>query len=155
MVEVWGRPVHFHSVGRGAPVLLLHGSGSLGQEILAAFPPLQGLRWVAPDRPGYGFSAALPGCEDPLTQARWTRAFLDALGLDRAHVVAHSLACGAALCLAGRSPDRVARLVLIAPFCRPTPHRWIAGSAPRRRPAGRRRDPHAGAAADHALARPA
>ena len=45
---------------RGTPALLLHGLGSLAQEILT---PLRlhapGRTFVAPDRPGYGFSEPL------------------------------------------------------------------------------------------------
>jgi pimeloyl-ACP methyl ester carboxylesterase len=128
MVEVWGRRVHVHGVGEGAPVLLLHGNGSLGEEILSWLPPTPGHRWIAPDRPGYGWSDPLPkGCQDPLTQAAWADALLEALGIGRAHVVAHSIGSAAALCLAAIRPERVAGLVLMAPFCRPTPHRWKLG----------------------------
>lgn len=125
-VRVWGLRVHYHSIGEGAPVLLLHGNGSLGEEILSCFPQHSGIRWIAPDRPGYGFSDALPsGHDDPLTLAAWAADLMTALGVARARVVAHSLAAGAALCLAGAKPDRVRQLVLLAPFCRPTPHRWM------------------------------
>lgn len=112
------------SAGEGAQVILLHGNGSLGEEILSAFPVVPGVRWIAPDRPGYGYSQALPaGHEDPLTQAAWLRVFLESLGIRRATIVAHSISAGLAVAFASAYPDRVARLVLLAPFCRPTPHR--------------------------------
>lgn len=109
-------------------MLLLHGNGSLGEEILSCFPEIAGVRWIAPDRPGYGFSQPLEnGNEDPVTMGKWAAAFLDEIGIRHATVVAHSIAAGAALCLSGDMSRRVARLVLLAPFCRPTPHRWMLG----------------------------
>lgn len=123
-VSVWGLLVHFVSAGEGEPVILLHGNGSLGEEILSAFPVVPGILWIAPDRPGYGYSQALPaGHEDPLTQAAWLRVFLERLGIHSATIVAHSIAAGLAIAFASAYPDRVVRLVLLAPFCRPTPHR--------------------------------
>jgi pimeloyl-ACP methyl ester carboxylesterase len=127
-VTVWSRKVHYHTSGSGPAVLLLHGNGSLGEEILSSFARHHGLSWVAPDRPGYGLSEPLDkGHEDPGTMARWALALMDALKLERVTLVAHSIAAGAALCLAARAPRRVGRLVLLAPFCRPTPHRWMLG----------------------------
>lgn len=126
-VRVWDRPVHVLERGAGRPVLLLHGCGSLAQELISAMPEAPGLRWIAPDRPGYGFSAPLHDRHGPVEQGEWALALLDALGIARAHVVAHSIATGAALALARHAPRRLDRLVLLAPFCRPTPHRWMPG----------------------------
>lgn len=126
VISVDGRGVHYHSLGHGLPVVLLHGNGSLGEEILRAFPEVPGLRWIAPDRPGYGYSAPLrDGRNDPQGLARWLGRFIEALSVGRCGLVAHSLAAGAALCLAQRSPRRLTGLVLLAPFCRPTPERWM------------------------------
>jgi pimeloyl-ACP methyl ester carboxylesterase len=125
-VRVHGRAVHLHDHGEGEPVLLLHGNGSIGQEILSFLPPTPGVRWIAPDRPGYGFSARLPrDRRDPPSLADWCAALLDALRAPRVRVVAHSIAAGTAVHLAARRPERVERLVLLAPFCRPTPHRLM------------------------------
>lgn len=127
-ITVQGRTVHHHVTGDGPPVLLLHGNGSLGEEILSPFRCCAGRTWIAPDRPGYGFSEALDrDHQDPEALACWTLAFLDALALERVTLAAHSLAAGAALCLAAQAPERIQHLVLLAPFCRPTPHRWMIG----------------------------
>lgn len=128
LVQIDGRPVHVLCQGRGEPVLLLHGNGGLGEEILAPFAHRRGIRWIAPDRPGYGYSAPLrAGGGDPLAQARWVLALIARLGLPPPHVVAHSIAAGVALCLASSFPYRLRSLTLVAPFCRPTPHRWMPG----------------------------
>jgi ferritin-like metal-binding protein YciE/pimeloyl-ACP methyl ester carboxylesterase len=127
-VVVLGRSAHFLQSGSGPPVVLFHGNGSLGQEILSAFGATAGLTWIAPDRPGYGFSQPLPvGAHDPIMLADWLAEFGDAIGVRTFGLVAHSLSAGAALCFASRYPDRVRFLTLIAPFCRPTPHRWMLG----------------------------
>jgi pimeloyl-ACP methyl ester carboxylesterase len=127
-IRVMGHEVHYHDIGEpdGVPVLLLHGNGSIAEEVLRALPVPRGFRWIAPDRPGYGFSAPLPDrLSGPLRQAAWLDAFLDRVKVPQVIIVAHSLAAGVALCFAGRRPDRVSRLILLAPFCRPTPHRWM------------------------------
>lgn len=122
LLRVAGRCAHVLEVGRGPPVLLLHGLGGLAQEILAPLEPLADrFRLVALDRPGYGHTDALPAhAMAPHRQARWLVAALDRLGLDRPLVVAHSLGAATALCLALDHPGRVAGLVLIGPFVRPT-----------------------------------
>ncbi len=127
-VSTLGRTSHVVSRGQGQPVLLLHGNGSLGEEILSAFPEVKGIAWIAPDRPGFGQSDPLPeGAQDPLSQAVWLEGLMAALGVDKATVVAHSLATAAALALATARPARVSRLVLLSPFCRPTPERAMLG----------------------------
>lgn len=127
-VRLWGGQCHILTRGQGQPVLLVHGCGGAGEEILRAFPETDGIRWIAPDRPGYGRSDALPGrAADPATTAGWLADLMKALGLGTATVVAHSLSAGSASILAATRPDLVGRLVLLAPFCRPTPHRWMPG----------------------------
>lgn len=123
-----GRTVHVLRQGSGPPVLLLHGNGGLGEEILAPFAAHVGVDWIAPDRPGYGYSQTLQsGRIDPMTQARWNIDLIDRLGLSAVHVVAHSIAAGQALCMASRFPHRIRSVTLLAPFCRPTPPRWMPG----------------------------
>ena len=112
----------------GAPALLLHGLGSLGQEILAPLRDVSpGRFFVAPDRPGYGFSDPLPHNPGPIGQAHWLRALIDALRCGPPVIVAHSIAAGTALAFAALYPDRLRGLVLIAPFCRPTRHAAMLG----------------------------
>jgi pimeloyl-ACP methyl ester carboxylesterase len=122
LVRAGGQAVHLLVRGEGPPLLLLHGLGGLAQEVMAPLTPLAGrFRLIAPDRPGYGYSDPLPAAAmRPAGQAAWIAALLDRLGIGRAGIVAHSLGAAPALALALDRPERVAGLVLLAPFCRPT-----------------------------------
>jgi pimeloyl-ACP methyl ester carboxylesterase len=77
------------------------------------------------DRPGHGWSARLGGraASSPERQAEWIRAALACRGVDRAIVVAHSLAGVLGLAMALNAPGFVRGLVLLAPVSHP----WIGG----------------------------
>lgn len=107
----WGRP--------DAPTwLALHGwldnaasYTRLAPRLVAALD----IRLVAIDFAGHGESAPLPGRHD---YALWDYCHdlldaLEALGLERAPVLAHSLGAGVACLVAGALAERVERLVLI------------------------------------------
>lgn len=119
--------VHFHCRGEGIPVLMLHGCGSLGEEMLRAFMPVDGLRIIAPDRSGYGLSHNF-GSEpdgDPQAQAQTVARLLSFLGTGPVTVVAHSLGSAVALWLASDHPHLVRNVLFLAPFCRPSREAWL------------------------------
>jgi pimeloyl-ACP methyl ester carboxylesterase len=123
-LSVGNRTVHLIEEGEGPPVVILHGCGSLAQEVFAAmatrFPDR---RLIAIDRPGYGLSDPLdPLACGPIAQGAWLTDVLDALGLDRIVLAAHSIGSAPALVQALARPERLDGLLLVAPFCRPTPH---------------------------------
>ncbi len=98
------------------PVLCLHGSpGSarnfedLGPRLAAA-----GFEVWSLDLPGFGRSVGPVGGYSILAHARATLAAMDALGLERVHLVAWSMGGGVALHLADLAPQRVASIALIA-----------------------------------------
>jgi len=103
--------------GTGPPVLLLHGLGATKASFLPTVAALADHhRAIAIDLPGHGDSAK------PLRAPYHAKYFagavvavLDALGLDRADVVGNSMGGRVALELGLRHPDRVRRLVLLAP----------------------------------------
>jgi pimeloyl-ACP methyl ester carboxylesterase len=108
-----------------APVaLLIHGLGSVGQEMMAALRASlcrQGFRVVAVDRPGYGLSdPALKLAQGPIAQAAWLSDRLNGLGIEPRVIVAHSFGAAVGLCYA-RARQKPPAMVLINPFCRPTP----------------------------------
>lgn len=126
-INVHGRRIHFLEEGDElAPsVVLLHGCGSLAQEVVAPFRGT-GLHIVAPDRPGYGFTEPLPpGHRGPLAQSVWLEQLIEALQLHEITLAAHSIGCAPLLLLADRRPDLVKSIFLMAPFCRPTPEQTM------------------------------
>lgn len=117
-VEVGGRHVSFLGGPSGepnaVPFVCIHGAGgaaSMWPQVHVAFRDERAV--YAPDLPGHGRSATLDG---EITLARYADAvtrFLDAVGIDRAVVVGHSMGGGVALLLALDEPGRVAGLVLV------------------------------------------
>jgi pimeloyl-ACP methyl ester carboxylesterase len=94
-------------------VLLLHQTPRSWMEYREVLPLLGArLHAIAPDTPGFGASAPLAG---PPAIEGWAAAFielLDALSIERAHVVGHHTGGVIALHLAASAPGRVASLVL-------------------------------------------
>ncbi len=123
IIETGREQIHMLESGSAGenPVVLLHGCGSIAEEVMMPFSG-RGLHIIAPDRPGYGFSSALPAGErGPRGQSFWLERFLEALELDEIVLAAHSIGCAAALHLAARRPDLLKGLFLISPCCRPVP----------------------------------
>jgi pimeloyl-ACP methyl ester carboxylesterase len=119
---VGGRDVHAVTAGAGPDVVLLHGLGGIAEEVMAPLAFLaRDYRLTAIDRPGYGSSAPLPPAEMAQDrQAEWLADALAAFCVRRPVLVAHSVAAGVALWFALRHPDRLAGVVLVSPYCRPT-----------------------------------
>jgi pimeloyl-ACP methyl ester carboxylesterase len=121
-LRIRGRECHVLDQGHGPPILVLHGLGSVAEEIALPLRPLTGrYRLIIPDRPGYGSSSSLhQPLLRPEDQVTWLRGIVQRTGIRRPIIVAHSIGSAVALCYALRFPTQVAGLVLIAPFCRPT-----------------------------------
>ena len=118
MVEANGLRFRVEDRGSGAPVVLLHGwpdTSRLWRRQIDALTAA-GYRAIAPDLRGRGHSDrpsqvsdyALSSTVQDLT------GILDALGVQRAHVVGHDWGAVAAWLVASLAPDRVDRLVAIS-----------------------------------------
>ena len=111
--------------GSGRTIVMLHGLGATKIEFLptlAAMAPA-GWRIVALDLPGYGDTdKPFPAPYDAAFFSKWVVATLDALGIDRTHVLGHSMGGRVALEVGLQAPDRTDRLVLMTPSMA-----WIAG----------------------------
>ncbi len=115
-IEVNGLRARYLEEGSGPAVLLLHGA-SLGSSADVWAGNLRdlashGLRVIAPDLPGFGLTDN-PSDHSLGFRARFVVAFLDALGIDRAHIVGHSQSGQIAVRLAIDEPDRVGRIAVL------------------------------------------
>jgi pimeloyl-ACP methyl ester carboxylesterase len=115
-VRADGLTLSCYALGKGDPILLLHGLGASKITWLPVLAPLaQRYRVIAPDLPGHGESDKPRHEYTPRFYARVVRHLMDALGIERAAVVGNSLGGRVALELALRSPGRVAAMALLDP----------------------------------------
>jgi pimeloyl-ACP methyl ester carboxylesterase len=116
-VTVGSPPVRLRvqELGSGEPVLFVHGTGGPGAYFAPLLRELHGFRCLVLDRPGWGLSAPVDFSGRPYRTvvAELLRETLDALGIDRAHLVGGSIGNLWALRLAQAHPARVDRLVLV------------------------------------------
>lgn len=116
-VDAGGDCIHYVEQGHGPPVLLIHGAFGSGTRFIT-----NGLgttlsahhRVIAPDSLGHGGSDAP---HDPARYSARRRAYhlasvLDALDVDRVHVVGYSMGGWMASALAAYHPDRIASLAI-------------------------------------------
>jgi len=107
--------------GDGEPVLLVHGVAAWAENWALAMPALAsaGYRAIAVDLPGFGKSARARGARyfdaPDAYYVRFVRDVLDALELQRVHLVGHSMGGAIAAVAAGVMPERFASLSLVAP----------------------------------------
>ena len=95
------------------PVLLLHGQPGAASDWEHVRASIDGnARTIAFDRPGWDGRS---GVRDLAGNASAARTVLDRAGVARATVVGHSLGAAVAAWLAWSSPERIGRLVLVAP----------------------------------------
>jgi lipase len=94
-------------------VLAIHGITASHRAWIAVADRLPDVQIVAPDLRGRGGSRSLPGPFGMARHAADAVALLDALGIDRAHVVGHSMGAFVAMRLAELYPDRVLSLTLV------------------------------------------
>jgi pimeloyl-ACP methyl ester carboxylesterase len=115
-IVLHGRTVAYRIGGCGPLLVLIHGITSNSSTWDRVLPKLARRYTVlAPDLLGHGRSDKLRGDYSVGAHANTIRDLLDALGYRRATFVGHSLGGGVAMQLAYQYPERVERLVLVAP----------------------------------------
>ncbi|MET0931354.1 MAG: alpha/beta fold hydrolase, partial [Aeromicrobium sp.] len=109
--------VRFHYLdwgGNGEPLLLLAGLGCTAHVFAELAPHLSDrFRVIALTRRGHGPTDQVSGGHALADAAEDARRLLDTLGIDRAHVVGHSMGGGEVSALAARHPGRVASVIYL------------------------------------------
>ncbi|MNZ61129.1 2-hydroxy-6-oxo-6-phenylhexa-2,4-dienoate hydrolase [compost metagenome] len=111
--------LHYNDVGEGEVVIMLHGSGA-GATGWANFHRnvdafvAAGYRVILLDCPGFGKSDPILTAEPRfVVNARYTKGLMDALDIDKAHLVGNSMGGGSALAFAVEFPERLGKLILM------------------------------------------
>ncbi len=108
--------VHYHERGAGEPVVFVHGnwaSSGWWEPALERLP--HGLRGLAYDMRGRGLTEGPDSDYSIGALAGDLAAFLDALSIDSAHLVGHSLGAAVVLQLALDQPARARSVLAVAP----------------------------------------
>lgn len=96
-------------------LVLIHGSPGSGDNFARLLTPLgQHFHVIAPDLPGFGASSRQPADLSLAAHGHDLLELLDALHIERAHLVGFSMGGGPALELYDEAPERVASLTLLA-----------------------------------------
>ncbi|APR85670.1 Putative epoxide hydrolase [Minicystis rosea] len=107
--------IHWAELGRGRPLVLLHGLQDSHRTWRRVAPILaRGRRVIMPDLPGHGLSSRPDASYELAWYASVVGAFLDAMSIGRADVIGHSFGGGVAQSLLLGPRPRVRRLGLVA-----------------------------------------
>ncbi|MGQ0560995.1 MAG: alpha/beta fold hydrolase [Gemmatimonadota bacterium] len=120
LTVVRGQRIYSLRAGSGPPVILLHGLAGSSRWWRYVMPALADhFTTYAPDLVGFGRSRGMPATLDETAAlvAEW----LEACGLERAHLIGHSMGGQIAIHLAARHSARVDRLVLVSAAGIPRP----------------------------------
>lgn len=109
---------NYHDVGSGDPLFLIHGSGpgvTAWANWRLVIPALaEQHRVIAPDMAGFGYTERVEGYE--YTMENWVQHaidLMDALQIEKTHLVGNSFGGALAIALAIQAPERVDRLILM------------------------------------------
>jgi pimeloyl-ACP methyl ester carboxylesterase len=133
-MDVHGVSIHYLDRGEGTPLVMLHGLGSMMQELrLSGLYELVAARYrvIIPDRPGYGHSSRPRRTWwTPQAQAALLRALLVQLGIERPVLFGHSFGALVAMAFALEYPAATRGLVLASGYYFPSARLDAALMAP-------------------------
>lgn len=113
--EVTAAPLPVRRAGRGEPLVLVHGflggSAQWGAELTQLSPHFD---VIAPDLAGYGAASDRAAPSAIAAHAQAVLATLDTLGIDRFHLLGHSMGGMVVQEMVHQAPARVQRLILYA-----------------------------------------
>src|SRR5919108_2202353 len=113
-ISVGGVDVHTLVGGQGPALLVLHGAGANRGWVRWIEQVAERFTVWAPTHPGFGESGDAEWMEGVDDLARFHLWFIEAAGLQRPHVVGHSIGGWTAAEMATMSPGAIDRLVLVA-----------------------------------------
>lgn len=108
--------VHYYEMGQGEPLVLVHGGGGYASQWFSVMEELsKSYHLYIVDRPGSGLTDNFDYSNVNLTKhgAEFIRSFMDALNLQQANFVGHSMGGLFSVNFANFYPSRVDKLVLI------------------------------------------
>jgi 2-hydroxy-6-oxonona-2,4-dienedioate hydrolase/4,5:9,10-diseco-3-hydroxy-5,9,17-trioxoandrosta-1(10),2-diene-4-oate hydrolase len=126
-IDIDGINIHYHDLGSGVPVIMLHGGGpgasgwsnyNRNVDALA-----ERYRLIIVDMPGYGKSSKPDMSDDPFGhRANALLRMSDALRLEKPHLIGNSLGGAVALRMALEASDKVGKVILMGPGGGVSPH---------------------------------
>jgi len=124
-LELSSTRLHVAEAGQGVPVLMLHGFPQNWWQFREAIGSLSDkFRPICPDMPGFGASTPLPGRYSTQNLLEVVIELLDALGLEKVHLIAHDWGALLGFQLALRHPERLLSFISLAippPYFKPSP----------------------------------
>jgi pyruvate dehydrogenase E2 component (dihydrolipoyllysine-residue acetyltransferase) len=117
-IDAGGRRLRVLDIGAGdaTPVLFIHGFGGDLNSWMFTQPALAASRRaIALDLPGHGGADKAVGAGDVAAFAAAVVDAIAALGLERVHLVGHSMGGAIAIAVASAQPQTIASLTLLAP----------------------------------------
>jgi pimeloyl-ACP methyl ester carboxylesterase len=115
MLKLASVDVEFHEDGEGAPLLFLHSGQGFAPTQAYVSLLARKRRLIAPSHPGFGRSGLPDWLDAPDDIAYIYLELLDRLGLPRVDLVGASIGGWIAAEMATKAPERVKKLVLVAP----------------------------------------
>lgn len=109
--------IHYNEAGTGEPLILIHSAGQSMYTWRKQFQRLSEFyRVIAVDLPGHGYSGRPYAFDYTVKeQADVIRLFMDAMGIESAHLMGFSLGAMYVLDFLRRYPERSGRAILVSP----------------------------------------
>lgn len=109
-----GRVISYREAGHGIPVIILHGLGGRSESWAPQYETLSDdFRVIGWDAPGYNESSMMPENEPSIKDyAMVAKRFVDAMRLDKFHLVGHSVGTCLSACFHKMHPERLISLTL-------------------------------------------